>query len=272
MMTLKKLNIIKYLKFFLIILLAICLTSCSLIKSKQKTTNEYTNVIENFPGVEEVNPSVLALELAKNDNQDTVAWIQIDGVEVNDPVVQSTDNDYYLRRNAKGEEDHWGSYFADYYSVFSNKENLKQNTVIYGHSSISEDPNEEKFSKLFRYLDIRFLENNSIIYLTVGEDILTFEIFAVFFTINDFYYIDPSPNDRGFDEFLNEINLKNEYNYLGDPITSTDKLLTLSTCAQRYDTEKSGNHRLVVMARLVMNDDKTDKEKLYKSNPDPKRS
>lgn len=76
-------------------------------------------------------------------------------------------------------------------------------------------------------------------------------MFAVFFTDTDFYYIDPNLSDQGFHTFKKIIEAKNEYIFENSGITDKDKLLTLSTCAYRYDTEKTGNHRLVVMARLL---------------------
>ena len=76
----------------------------------------------------------------------------------------------------------------------------------------------------------------------------------MFFTKTDFYYIDPNPSDQGFDSFMVEVNAKNEFVFDGTSVSEQDKLLTLSACAYRYDTEKTGNQRLVVMAKLVEND------------------
>ena len=54
------------------------------------------------------------LEDAKSQNSDVVAWLTVPGTEIDDPVVQAADNDYYLRRTWLGESDVWGSYFLDY--------------------------------------------------------------------------------------------------------------------------------------------------------------
>ena len=50
-------------------------------------------------------------------NKDTIGWLYIDGTTVNDVVVKvnyNDDNKYYLRRNANGENDNDGCYYADF--------------------------------------------------------------------------------------------------------------------------------------------------------------
>ena len=188
---------------------------------------------------------------AKEDNLDTVAWLAIPNTTINNPVMQTANNEDYLRKDETGKYDIWGCYFADYYSNLTSREALTQNTVIYGHSESTENPSGKRFTQLFKYLEQDFLEENPNIYLTIAEETLTFEIFAVFFTDIGFYYIDPIPSDQGFDSFIKTINEKNEYIFESINVTETDKLLTLSACATRYDTEKTGNHRIVVMARLA---------------------
>ena len=206
---------------------------------------------------------------AKKENPDTVAWLTIANTEIDNPVMQTANNDDYLRKNEKGEEDIWGCYFADYYSVVADRNSLVQNTVIYGHSDKSEDPNGKRFTQLFKYLDAEFLNENPTITLTTSSEQLVFEVFAVFFTDIDFYYIDPQPSDQGFDKFYNTIQEKNEF-LINRDITEGDKLLTLSACAYRYDKEKTGNQRLVVMAKLLDKDSNLPPFKAT-ANPSPKR-
>lgn len=184
--------------------------------------------------------------------------------------MQTTNNEDYLRKNENGKYDIWGSYFADYYSVLIDRNSLKQNTVIYGHSESTENPNGKRFTQLFKYLDLAFVQANPNIYLTVGEEELVFEVVAVFFTDTDFYYIDPNPSDQGFEEFTKTIAQKNEYFFEGNTVTKQDNLLTLSACAYRYDTGKTGNYRLVVLAKLLPSDTEPSKISV-EVNPNPQR-
>ena len=44
----------------------------------------------------------------ESSNPDTVAWLTIPGTNIDGPVQQGPDNDYYLRRDSDGNEDYHG--------------------------------------------------------------------------------------------------------------------------------------------------------------------
>ena len=254
--------------FICVIIITACNTKANLSdkKSGEINSNSQTNAEEKKTNSSQ-HSIPLPLQEAIRQNRDTVGWLRISGTDIDNPVYQSINNEKYLRLNDSGEYDIWGCYYADLYSNLTAKDNLMQNTVIYGHSEETENPDGKRFSQLFRYLDLDFIKANPVIQLTIGADVLEFEIFAVFFTDIDFYYIDPSPSNQGFDSFIAEVGAKDEYLFEGITITEQDKLLTLSTCATRYDTGKTGNHRLVIMARLT--DMKSSVS--IRENPTPKR-
>ena len=68
-------------------------------------------------------------ELQK-ENSDIVAWIEIEGTNINYPVLHTTNNDFYLNYNYKKEETLAGSLFLD--KDFDIK-NGSSNYLIYGH-------------------------------------------------------------------------------------------------------------------------------------------
>lgn len=236
------------------------------MSADENISTETISSSDNEELASQENPS--PLDMAKAGNPDTVAWLRIPNTDIDNPIMQTSNNEDYLRRNENDKYDIWGCYFADYYSNLTSKDNLLQNTVVYGHSESSENPDGKRFTQLFHYLDLDFLKANPNIYLTIAEDELTFQIFGVFFTDTDFYYIDPNPSDQGFDSFMAEVNAKNEFVFDGISVSEQDKLLTLSACAYRYDTQKTGDHRLVVMAKLVEDDTQLPN---VTANPNPKR-
>ena len=187
------------------------------------------------------------LATASGENPDTVAWLYLPGTEIDDPVVQAENNDYYLRRTFGGEYSVWGCYFADSLNALDSRANLDSNTIIYGHAYKNEDPDERKFTQLFKYLDADFIKQNPYIYLSLDDEDLVFQLCAVFFTDIDFDYINPTPPDS----FYTTVAAKNEYIFDGLTLAPGDKLLTLSTCSYRYDMENTRNHRFVVMAKLL---------------------
>ncbi len=261
--------------------IALVMMSCGNMSTTEETPDESSassTVVEDTtepePEAEEVvEADPTDLDLAREANADTVGWLTVTGTDIDNPLMQSVDNSYYLNRDELGEYDGWGCYFADYYANLTNADTLIQNTVIYGHAQNPENADGVKFSQLFRYLEQDFLEENPYIYLTVGqgdtEETLAFEIFAVFYTGIDFYYINPSPSSDGFDTFIDTVLAKSEYIFSDADITEDDKLLTLSTCSHLYDTEDTGNQRLVVMAKLVDSDSGTGQT--ITANPDPVR-
>ena len=66
-------------------------------------------------------------------NPDTVGWIYIPGTTINYPIVQSSDDSYYLKHDFKGSV----GYIATFGAIFleaENKANFSDsNNVIYGH-------------------------------------------------------------------------------------------------------------------------------------------
>ena len=61
-----------------------------------------------------VEPPDERLAAAQKENPDTVAWITMPGTNIDAPVQQYGDNDYYLRRDEKGGKDYHGCIYADY--------------------------------------------------------------------------------------------------------------------------------------------------------------
>lgn len=181
-------------------------------------------------------------------NPDTVAWLVVPGTDINEAVVQAADNDYYLRRNALGQPENWGCTFSDYLNVFTSRQALHPNSILYGHSHNSEDPTLPQFTQLFRFLDEDFLRENPgfSLYLPDGS-CLAFQIAAVFYTDTSFDYIAPFPEES----YYSEVAERNEYAFENLSIGPDDKLVTLSTCSYRFDVNNTHNHRFAVVGKLL---------------------
>lgn len=234
--------------------------------SQSEQTDIYHNEVEtnNQPTIQiSTRQAVQNLEDAKEQNSDSLAWLEVPNTNIDNVVVQTTDNDYYLRRDFNQNFNAWGCYFFDYMSTPLNP---MQNTVIYGHSEIYEDINGKDFSQLFRYADIDFLKENQIIYLTMDNYTLEFEICAVFYSDINFYYIAPNPFTQYSDTFIDTINSKNLFIFENE-LTENDKLLTLSTCSTKYDIFDTTEHRFVVMGKLVDSSNYVPNNMVY--NPQP---
>lgn len=116
--------------------------------------------------------------LHESTNPDTVAWLTIPGTNIDGPVQQGPDNDYYLRRDSDGNEDYRGCYFADADAIVS-LANLSRNVVIYGHTFT--DGWEGGFEQLDKYLDADWALEHADIQMEIGGTVLTYEVCSVGF-------------------------------------------------------------------------------------------
>jgi len=184
-------------------------------------------------------------------NPDIVGWISLkksNGAAFIDyPVVQSLDNDHYLRRSFFGDYATGGTIFMDYRcnaTIFS------KNSVIYGHNM----KDNSMFAQLLKYGNASFYNSAPIIdYSTLyGEH--KFKIFAAFYTTTDFNYIQVSFADRKeFLALVAEARARSVIDTNVD-VTVDDSIITLSTCAYIDGIEDA---RFVVMGRLVRDGEAT---------------
>lgn len=191
------------------------------------------------PSPKIINPAIEALQEI---NSDVIAWIQIAETQIDYPVVQGVDNRKYLDHNWQNEKNRAGSIFMDYRNDPHKLNEPGRHTILYGHHM----RDGSMFQPLTNYLREDFFENHSIITLQGMYEIYVFEIFSVYVTDTDFYYIETIfENPSDFEFFLEQITDKSIYD-TEQRLTRQDHLLTLSTCTYEYD-----DARLVVHARLI---------------------
>ena len=191
-------------------------------------------------------------------NPDTVGWIKVPNTNINYPVVQFTNNDYYLNHDFDKKYNYRGAIFMDYRN---NITELDANTIIYGHNCYD----KTMFSELDQYDNIDFYKKTPVFEYNTLEKSYQWKIYAVFITNaeahedNDyvFNYIYPYMDGENFNGFIEEVNKRRLYVTDVD-INDDDKMLVLSTCVRNLDTlNKYGrttyraDGRLVVLARAL---------------------
>mgnify|MGYP002621213014 CR=1 FL=1 len=173
-------------------------------------------------------------------NKDTVAWIIVKNTNVNYPVVQTSDNDYYLKHSFNRKSNSAGWVFADY------RDNLKdfnQNMIIYAHGR----KDKVMFGSLTNTLKKNWYTNqdNQIIQLSTPDYNTMWQIFSIYKVEAESYYITTDfYSDESYQKFIDTMKSRSIYDF-GVDVTTKDKLLTLSTC---YNDK---GIRLVVQAKLV---------------------
>lgn len=172
-------------------------------------------------------------------NDDIVGFLSIIGADVDLPVAQSEDNEYYLKHDLNGEINAAGTVFMDYEC---DAYELSRHTVIYGHNM----RNGSMFHHLRYYNDPDYWRAHPIISLTTPYEETTWEIFAVYQTSTDFYYIQVLfPHDEAFNALVSEMKKKSIYE-TGVAVDEEDYILTLSTCSAGV-----ADTRMVVSAKRM---------------------
>ncbi len=180
-------------------------------------------------------------------NSDLKGWISIPALEINLPIAQASDNDYYLHRNIYKKWTNYGVPFYDY--RIEDLKNLPKNTVIYGHNMHYDDL---IFGMLENYREPEGFKSAPVIECnTIYGDHVWF-VYAAFITnsapsqdngyVFPYNFIDIS--EQKFAEYIQEVD-KRKFYTTGVDISPTDKILTLSTCCYDFD-----GGRLVIVARL----------------------
>ena len=168
-----------------------------------------------------------------------VGWLTLDGTRLNNPVLQATDNDFYLRHNYKGEESRGGSIFIDYRN---NANELGRHTIFYGHVL----RNGTMFGDLDQFAEQAYANDHAVLFYETTQSKYELHVFAAYKTTTDFYYIETNFTDDSYMTFISEIQARS---VITMPVTvnETDRIVTLSTCT----TSANDEERFVVHAKVV---------------------
>ena len=109
----------------------------------QEIINDYT-IINEDDNSNEINDYIDVKKL-KEVNSDVKGWISIPNTNINYPILQGSNNNYYLNRDINKEYNRNGSIFMDY----RNHEFNDNNTIIYGHNMNT----EAMFSDLIKIIN-----------------------------------------------------------------------------------------------------------------------
>ena len=198
---------------------------------------EETHVLQEQQQSQMIQPRFEKLQTI---NKNIVGWITIPNSQLNNPVMYSGDNDYYLHHNYLDEESRAGSVFMDFRN---DVEELGRHTILFGHVM----RNGSMFGELAKFAEQIYADEHSVITFSTLYENYELQVFAAYETTTDFYYIETNfADDDAFNQFLTEIQNRSLITMPVD-VAATDQILTLSTCT----TSSADNERFVVHAKLV---------------------
>ena len=170
------------------------------------------------------NPIIVAL---KELNDETVGWLNVPGTNIDYPVVKAKDNAYYLRHNFKKEKDYNGWVFMNY---LNSAEMLDKNTIIFAHNRYYSNIMFGTLNKVGKKAWYQNIKNNLITYSDINKE-MKWEVFAAYTVpVTDDYLETNFSTDEDFNNFIKMIRSRSVISSDLE-IKSTDKILTLSTCA-----------------------------------------
>lgn len=208
------------------------------VKEANETTEEAN--ITTQENIEETinqqNERILKVQKLQEENSDIVGWLEIEGTSINYPVLQGTDNEYYMTHNYKKQKSKNGSIFLtkDYdWSIPSS------NLLIYGHNL----NNGMMFQELLKYAKEEFYKEHPIIRFTTNKEDTEYEIISVFKSrvyykteknVFRYYFFVNANSEAEYNEFVQNAKKASLYD-IDKTAKFGDQLITLSTCSYHVE-------------------------------------
>lgn len=182
----------------------------------------------------------------KKVNPDIIGWISIPNTNIDYPVLQSDieNPNFYLSHDYKKVNNKHGSIFLDSHCNMESSQNL----ILHGHHM----RDRTMFANLTKFNDLSFYREHPLIEFGRINNISKWKIISILKANTNpkrgetFDYIRPTfVDDDDLTNYLYNIKSRSIINIPVD-VTSSDSLLTLSTCSYEFD-----GCRMVVIARKV---------------------
>lgn len=170
-------------------------------------------------------------------NSDYHSWITIKDTRIDYPVVQGTDNDFYLIHNFFREQSISGTIFIDYRYDFKKH----GNQIIYGHHM----KNKTMFTDLLKFKEESFFKEKEITIIENGEE-KKYKAFSVYTTEEEDIHLQITFKDdlefKQYRKILKDKSLvQNEQVFL-----NTQDMITLITCSYEFKDARTVVHALRV--------------------------
>ena len=244
----KKIVLLLLIIIFIFCIGYICFYFYSTNKNKKDNTDILNEIeIDTTQVTEEKTEKMLKLEELQKENNEIIGWLEIEDTNINYPVLQTNDNEFYLTHNYKKEKATGGSLFLD---KDFDLVNGSSNYLIYGHRN----KQGLMFEDLMKYTKEDFYKEHTKIKFTTNKEDSIYEIMAIFYSrvyykseqnVFRYYYFVNANSEQEYNDFVNNSKKVSIYD-TGVNANYGDQLLTLSTC--EYSKEDG---RFVVVAKKI---------------------
>ena len=184
----------------------------------------------------------------KRINKEVKGYLIVKNTKISYPVLQHSDNNYYLKHDIYKRKTSIGAIFFDYRN---NVKKLDDNIIIYGHSML----NGTMFGTLRKVTNTswRKEEDNLIVSLTTEKGTYNFKIFSVYKVDYTTDYLKVKFNSTSEKEKFIKLITKRSLFKNNTKVGVNDKILTMSTCT-------GGNNRRLVVHAVLLKEEKGGKQ------------
>ena len=217
-------------------------TDANAAQQPEKPEGTDATAEETEPAAKEKTPerqiSMDFTELLKT-NSDIKGWIYGEATNVDYPVLQTDNNDFYMDHLYNKEANSSGSIFADYrnQSDFSDR-----NTVLYGHHM----GNGTMFGSIEHYASQDFYDATPTMKLYTPEGDYLIELICGTHESGDEQFVEFNfKSEEDFMKYVDSFRARSTFKS-DVQVQPGDKLISLCTCAYVFD-----NARYMLMGRLV---------------------
>lgn len=165
----------------------------------------------------------------KKINEEIIGWIFIPDTNINYPIVQGQDNNYYLTHSFQKEKSSAGGIFLD---ADASANFADQHSILYGHNMKA----KTMFGDIEKFKNPGFFHEHSTVFLSTPEMNYKTTVIGFMKVEPDSWVYQTQFKDQSeFEEFVFRIQeeslVKQEWDQKGN-----FHLLTLSTCSYEQDT------------------------------------
>lgn len=168
-------------------------------------------------------------------NSDTIAYVYAPGTELDEPVVQTTDNSTYLdKRFDGGHEPYMGTVFMD----TDNKKDFSDRlTWLFGHARGSKVGDHRMFNDVNYYSRQDYFDEHPYVVIETPERKYYYEAVAMIIVLEETaFYRTSFDDDKDFQTQLTTIYETAEVKKPNVKVSAKDKYLVLSTCREEDET------------------------------------
>ena len=188
---------------------------------------------------EGVAPIIVDFDALQIVNEDIVGWIYCEDTDINYPVLQGRDNDFYLYHTYDGASNRAGSIFVEAHNT---PNFVDSNTIIYGHHM----KDGSMFATLRNWADQEYYEKHPIFWLLTPEQNYQLLLFSGYTTTgtSDTYTIYQG-SCQEFDEYLKAVYVNSDFSS-DVKIDSGERFVVLSTCEYDFEDARYVLHGMLV--------------------------